>query len=318
MDSAESIAQGIHATDENTAYDASCKRLLSEKRILAWIMKSCLEEYRDCNIEEIAEKYIEGKPQVGVEAVFPDQVNPLIQGMNTEDSTVLEGTVTYDIRFEAVAPGSGEQIGLIINAEAQNRFDPGYPLLKRGIYYCSRLISSQYDRVFNRSHYEKIKKVYSIWVCLDPPEDRRNTITRYRMTEENLIGNVKETVSHYDLLSAVMVCLGGPEDKNYDGVLKLLGTLLSGEVSEARKREILENEFDIPMTRELESEVSIMCNLSQSVEEKGIQKGIQSERISTLKKLMKNKKMPIDEALETLEVPEADWPKYRELLAGQS
>jgi len=38
------IAQGLHITDESAAYDAACKRVLSEKAILARIMQACLEE----------------------------------------------------------------------------------------------------------------------------------------------------------------------------------------------------------------------------------------------------------------------------------
>ena len=34
-----------------------------------------------------------------------------------------------------------------INLEAQNDFNPGYPLLKRAVYYCVRMISSQYGTV---------------------------------------------------------------------------------------------------------------------------------------------------------------------------
>lgn len=45
-----------------------------------------------------------------------------IIGLNTEDSTINEGTVTYDIRFRAIVPGTGEKISLIINIEAQNDF----------------------------------------------------------------------------------------------------------------------------------------------------------------------------------------------------
>jgi hypothetical protein len=38
-------------------------------------MKNCLEEYCGCAVEEIAEKYIEGTPQVGEVAVAPDESN---------------------------------------------------------------------------------------------------------------------------------------------------------------------------------------------------------------------------------------------------
>ena len=41
------LAKNITAAGDKAAYDAACKRLLANKVILAWIMKSCLEEYRD-------------------------------------------------------------------------------------------------------------------------------------------------------------------------------------------------------------------------------------------------------------------------------
>ena len=133
MDEQTTLAQGLHVTDDSAGYDAACKRVLSEKAILARIMKSCLEEYKDCDVNEIAEKYIEGQPQVSVVPVLPDEDNTIISGMDTEDKSVREGTVTYDIRFRAIVPNSKERIALIINVEAQNDFYPGYPIIKRGI-----------------------------------------------------------------------------------------------------------------------------------------------------------------------------------------
>ena len=113
------IAANIRVADEKASYDAACKRLLSEKIILAWIMKSCLEEYRDCDVDEIAVKYIEGTPQVGEVAVALDESNrtSIIQGTGNEDTSLTEGTITYDIRFHATAPVSGELIRLIINID---------------------------------------------------------------------------------------------------------------------------------------------------------------------------------------------------------
>ena len=276
MNTDTTIAKNIRVADEKASYDAACKRLLSEKIILAWIMKSCLEEYRGCDVEEIAEKYIEGTPQVGEAAVALDESNrvSMIQGVGNEDTSLTEGTVTYDIRFLATAPISGELIRLIINIEAQNDFYPGYPLIKRGIYYCSRMISAQYGTEFTNSHYENIKKVYSIWICMNPPKSRENSITRYYIAEENLVGSVKEQKADYDLMAAVMICLGKETDSGTD-LLKLLNVLLSTETGSQDKCQILEEDFHIRMTQTLESEVSLMCNLSKGVEEKGIQKGIQ-------------------------------------------
>ncbi len=270
------IAKDIRVADDKAKYDAACKRLLSEKIILAWIMKSCLEEYRTCTVTEIAERYIEGCPQVAEVAVAPDATNAgaMIYGAGNEDTTMTEGTVTYDIRFLAVAPVSGELIRLIVNVEAQNDFYPGYPLIKRGLYYCSRMLSSQYGVEFTDAHYEKVKKVYSIWICMNPPKGRANSITSYQIMEKNLVGNVREKKANYDLMTAIMICLGDASADTDSDVLKLLSILLSTETSAADKCHILEEDFDIKMTRTLESEVSVMCNLSAGIEERGIQKGI--------------------------------------------
>ena len=47
------------------------------------------------------------------------------------------------------------------------------------------MISEQYGSVFAKSEYSKIKKVVSIWICPNPPEYRKNTITSYQMREQN-------------------------------------------------------------------------------------------------------------------------------------
>ena len=307
------MAQGLHITDENAGYDAACKRVLSEKAILARIMKACLEEYKNCDVNDIAGKYIEGQPQVSEVPVLPDESGSVISGMDTEDKSIREGSVTYDIRFRAVVPGTEEQIGLIINVEAQNDFYPGYPIITRGVYYCCRIISSQYGREFTGSHYERIKKVYSIWICMNPPKYRKNSITRYRLVEEQLVGEAVEPVENYDLLSIVMLCLGGPGGGNYEGVLRMLDVLLSNETSEVEKRKILQDDYGIQMTQTMEQEVSVMCNLSKGVEAKGMTNGI----LASIKNLVKNLGMSVEQAMSVLEVPEAERQKYMDLLERQ-
>ena len=313
------IAEDIHVTDQSARYDAACKRLLSQKIILAWIMKSCLEEYRDCDVKEIAEKYIEGQPQVGEVPVELDETDaPRIRGISNEDTSLREGSNLYDIRFLATAPSSGQLIQLIIGIEAQNEFDPSYPLVKRAIYYCSRMITAQKGTEFVHSEYQKIKKVVSIWVCMAPPNERKNSITRYRMTEENLVGTVKEQVRNYDLIDVVMLCLGGEDRENYGGVLKLLDVLLSPKAGEAKKRQVLQQEFDIPMTETMEAEVREMCNLSQGVRNLGRAEGHAEGRteglLASIRNLMASMGWTIDQAMAALKIPEEERPRYTKML----
>ena len=61
MKKESNLAKMLSTAGEKAAYDNACKKLLSNKIILAWIMKSCLEEYRGSEISEIASKYIEGE-----------------------------------------------------------------------------------------------------------------------------------------------------------------------------------------------------------------------------------------------------------------
>lgn len=93
------------------------------------------------------------------------------------------------------------------------------------------MISSQRGREFIGSHHQKIKKVYSIRICMNPPKGRRNTISRYRLAGEHPIGKVMELIKNYDLLSIIMLCLGGPDGENYDGILRMLDVLLSNETA---------------------------------------------------------------------------------------
>lgn len=312
------LSKNITSANDKASYDNACKRLLANKVILAWIMKSCLKEYKDCSIKDIAEKYIEGDPEIAKTAVHPDETNKetgeSIHGVSNEDNTVTEGTIQYDIRFFAIIPSSKEVIRLIINVEAQNDFYPGYPIIKRAIYYCSRLISAQYGTVFTESHYEKVRKVSSIWICLNPPKYRENTITKYTIKEENMIGLVKEQEQHYDLMTVIMICLGKETDENYTGILKLLDTLLSSELKPETKKKILEEDFDIEMTKTLESEVSSMCNLSDGIEQKGIEIGKEKNMLQSIQNLMKNMKISMEQAMAILEVPEVDKEKYTKMI----
>ena len=88
MELETTMAESIRVMDDKARYDAACKRLLSEKIILAWIMRSCVEEYNGCDVNEIAEKYIEGQPQVSEVPVGPDETNAVIRGMAGEDASL--------------------------------------------------------------------------------------------------------------------------------------------------------------------------------------------------------------------------------------
>ena len=104
------LAHTIDQTEYDSRYDRTAKKLLANKQILAQIMKGCVNEYSDCTVDDIVEKYIEVTPEVGSVGVHVDDTNrpkkstDVIKGSNNEDSTLTEGTLFYDVRFDAIAP----------------------------------------------------------------------------------------------------------------------------------------------------------------------------------------------------------------------
>ena len=189
-------------------------------------------------------KNIETVPTIAHEAVHQDETTAgdLVKGARSEDSSMTEGTVTYDIKFNVInplkilRPNTKDSALMMINIEGQTKFYPGYPLIMRGIYYGCRMISSQYGTVFKDSHYEKLEKVYSIWICTNPPKYRKNSINRYSYSEKQLLGKVVEKKKNYDLITVVMICLGDEDDENCKGLIRLLSVLLSKNKSADEKR----------------------------------------------------------------------------------
>ena len=190
------------------------------------------------------------------------------------------------------------------------------------------MISSQYGTEFTNAEYSGICKVYSIWICPSPPEHHQNTITRYRIAEENIVGYVKEAVENYDLMTVIVLGLSEPaeaEDEESAGILRLLSVLLSSEIAESEKKRILRDDYAIPITETMERSLTEMCNLSQGVEEKGIAKGLARGRaegrtetsLSLIRNLMDSTGLAVEKAMAMLKIPEEDRAKYAELLAKQ-
>ena len=225
---------------------------------------------------------IEGTPYISAVPVEPGLTNAVLDrngqrivGFNTENQEINEGLARFDIVFYVRTKDGLSQI--IINVEAQ-KDEPGeYEILNRAIFYVSRLVSSQKERDFENSSYNDIKRVYSIWICMNMEE---NTMSHIHLTKEDLIGSY-EWKGNLDLINIVMIGLAKelPEhDETYE-LHRLLGALLSQELTVDEKLSIIGNEYDIPIEENMRKDVSAMCNLGEGIEEKGIAIGRETGRI---------------------------------------
>lgn len=267
------VKNTISAEEQEAQYDASAKRLLSQKIILAHILVSTVDDFKNMTPKEAAE-CIEGDPKIGSVPVEPGHTNQKhnggkIAGLNGESAEHNEGLIRFDIVFYVRLKDGLSQI--IINVEAQKDEPSKYQIINRAIFYASRLISSQKERDFVNSEYDNIKKVYSIWVCMNM---RDNTLNHIHLTDDKKIGSYTWD-GKLDLFNIVMIGLGVsiPEhDETYE-LHRLLGALLSMDLTAEEKLNIMEQEYKIPMEQKLEEGVKVMCNLSQGIKEAGIAVG---------------------------------------------
>ena len=266
------LKNAVLATDRDAQYDNSAKRLIAHKIILARILIKTVEKFKGMDPLEIA-ALIEGIPYISTVPVEPGLTNAVhfqngkrIVGFNTENQELNEGLVRFDIVFYVRMKDGLSQI--IINVEAQKDEPSDYKILNRAVFYVSRLISSQKEKDFENSSYDDIKCVYSIWICMNMEE---NTMSHIHLTKEDMIGSY-EWKGNLDLLNIIMIGLAKelPEhDETYE-LHRLLGALLSRELTVDEKLDIIGNEYDIPLEENFRKDMSTMCNLSQGVKEEGI------------------------------------------------
>ena len=236
------IANAVNAAGDKAQYDTRVKRLLAQKSILAHILVKTVDEFKGMKPEDVV-KYIEGEPSISVVPVEPglanmektDATGQRIVGLNTENAEINEGLVRFDI-----------------------------------IFYVSRLISSQKERDFVNTNYDDIKQVFSIWICMNMDD---NSLSHIHLTKDEMLKPCNWK-GNLDLLNIVLIGITNeiPEhDEKYE-MHRLIGALLSSELKEQEKLDIIEHEYNIPISQEFREDVSIMCNLSQGIEDKAIAK----------------------------------------------
>jgi len=269
------IANAVNAAGDKVQYDTRVKRLLAQKSILAHILVKTVDEFKGMKPEDVV-KYIEGEPSISVVPVEPglanmektDAAGQRIVGLNTENAEINEGLVRFDIIFYVRMKNGLSQI--IVNIEAQKDEPTEYKILNRAIFYVSRLISSQKERDFVNTNYDDIKQVFSIWICMNMDD---NSLSHIHLTKDEMLKPCNWK-GNLDLLNIVLIGITNeiPEHDDKYEMHRLIGALLSSELKEQEKLDIIEHEYNIPISQEFREDVSIMCNLSQGIEDKAIAK----------------------------------------------
>ena len=294
------VHNAVTAADQGTQYDESAKRLLGQKSILAQILVRTVDEFKGMNPRYV-ETLIEGEPYISRIPLEPGLTNQAVMkveaetigkakqnsvrkeklkagqriaGLNTENQEHAEGLVRFDIVFYVRMKDGLSQI--IINVEAQKDEPQRYGILNRAVFYVSRLISSQKERDFENTEYDDIKRVYSIWVCMNMEE---NSLSHIHLVKDDLVG-YHDWRGKLDLFNIVMIGLAKklPKQGEQYELHRLLGALFAEGLTAGERLNIIKEEYDIPIEQTIEQEVDVMCNLSQGIKEAGIAEGREEGR----------------------------------------
>lgn len=259
------LAEEISIAGLRAQYDTHAKRLLSARPVLARILQKTVEECALFTVEQIMAQ-LDPDIHISSEPVDPGMERTWIAGDDTRNRLSEEGTVTYDIRFHMHLPAeNGQGCGkrLLFDLEAQKEYYVKYRLITRGIYYAARMLSAQKNREFTGSEYSNLKKVYSIWICMNEEKDPGERGSLYR----------------------------------------LLNTLLSFSLTPEEKEHILEEEYGISMEMKIRKELEAMCNLSEAIEERGVERG----SFIAFSSLVRDGLLRTDEAARRMKMSEEDF-----------
>ncbi len=288
------LAQAVEAANDLSTYDTNVKFLLADKQILARVLKYAVQEFKDMTIEDIMDS-IGDDIDVGTKPLDAGLSNiGRVNATNTEDNIPGEGKIFFDIRFTAYHKET--EMKFLINLEAQKSSKPsklGYHLENRIVFYLARMISAQKQTEFYHSDYDNLKKVRSIWICMDNSENG-DSIEEVSLTQNVVFGN-KKALYDIDLIRGIIINVRNGYNlmDSQNTLISMLEKLLS-QISVEEKKRILTEEYGMIMTTELEGRIRTMCNLSENIKElgieegieKGIQKGIEKERLNAIQRMM--------------------------------
>ena len=128
------------------------KRLYDEqcKKILAYIFKECLEEYKDLSLEKIQELLDE------------EQSHDKMISKNVEDQSIRGSMIRYDLLYKIKNPQNNNYMWIDIEPQGM---DPGtYDLFHRGFYYATRMVVRQRNdpEGFEEDDFDNLQKVITL------------------------------------------------------------------------------------------------------------------------------------------------------------
>ena len=308
------LADSIDDTEIKAELRTVAKKLITHRIILAEILKECVEEFGKYDIFFIKQNCLVGEIRMDGGSAKQDEYSTIVKS-DIKDEPAGEEPVSFSLELDAVVPTTKKWIRVSINIEIQIDKEFSCSVAGKAVYSLARMISSQKEMVFNHLEYENVDKVYSIWICPDLQCKNLNTVTEYGFERQRAFGPVKEPVENYDKMKAIIITLNDEGMQNMVDIIRFLSTLLSTTERIEKRKRILEEEFHIPMTQEIEVEMSKLCDLVATAERVREKKSFEMTTLQCIINLMDTMDFSPKKAMDALKISKEDQEKYAKRLA---
>ena len=177
----------------------------------------------------------------------------------------VQGMEQYDESVKQVLAHKIILANILVNIEAQKDEPSSYYIQNRAVFYACRMVSSQKKRDFTGMNYNDIKKVYTIWICMNQKE---NSLNYLHLTNEKLMGKTAIEKAG-DLIHIILLGLAKnlPPYTEKNKLHRLLGALFTNELTADEKISIIESEYNIEAKNELRKDVRKVSGLGESLVE---------------------------------------------------
>lgn len=156
--------ESMNTYDKSIITDEWFKKISSYKGIVAMILKDTIREYEELSLNEIISNIEDIRTRHYNS--YAEMVEDTVDCLPTEIGNGSDKLIRYDMVFRVKLPGGlNSKVNLTVDLEMQGETDSNkldYDLVTRGIYYGAALLR---DSLPKNERYDKIHKVYSIWIC---------------------------------------------------------------------------------------------------------------------------------------------------------
>lgn len=260
-------------------HDINAISLLTDAQIFARIIKLLLREFCNVSVEEIEKSIQFYRENPGKESNMGDN-DVVIIPSDSVSKEQRNGEIRYDKHYNVKTKNMEYWIKLELEAQnVTNDKTLGYHLENRVAYNLGRMMSGQKFVDFSNSDFDRLKKVKSIWICLNQATD---SIIRFTYKPSLEYGDCDINSLQSEQFEGIIVNVRGSSEKKQ--IAKSNGSIISFleavfKVEDAAtKKKVLQEEFHLKITNPLERRLEVMCGVTEFSKNEGREEGLKVGR----------------------------------------